>query len=80
MKISYKIYEFDQPEFLETRNRTDGGTISRNVLVESKMKYWQDYNDFNSMQEAFDYIEQHKEHFKGLELTVLPITSIGYWD
>ena len=80
MKITYKIYEFDTPEFLEKRNGWYDEIVSRNVLIECKMANWNERNDFNSVEEAFYYIGCNKEHFKGLNLTVLPITYIGYWN
>lgn len=80
MKITYKIYEFDTPEFLEKRNGSYGEIIPRNVLIECKMAKWSEYNNFNSVEEAFYYISCNREHFKGLELTVLPVAYIDYWN
>lgn len=78
--MKYKLYQLVEPDHLsvQVEEGYHQKTIYRSILEEVNGFY--DFEtEFGSIEQAYEYIEANSEHFKNMDLTVLPILSIN-WD
>ena len=78
--MKYKIYELVKPEHLQ-KKEVDGydlKTITRSVLQEMDYSSHLD-NDYSTIEEAVQAINQNIESVKYKELTILPVINVS-WD
>lgn len=72
MKVKYKIYELVESDLLKDRSSMFGDK-TRTILGEVENAPW---NNFDSSEEALRWIEERKEFYKGMSLTIIPIVSV----
>jgi hypothetical protein len=78
----YKIYCLESPDHMKV-TEPDGyylKTKYRQVLVEldDVLDTFHSNTEFETFEEAINFIEKENEKLKGLKLTILPIVEVGY--
>lgn len=78
--MTYKIHKLVEPTHLSVQE--DEGYSTRTVyrrVLEELNGHFQWNNEFGSIEQAYTFIKENSEHFKCMELTVIPVIDVN-WD